>query len=156
MKRLLTLTLCAILLLCSCNGNTTAAPVQTSETEESTPSAPEITAETTAGTITAKTETTIVTNTTTSTEKTYSIEPVSVPIDEFDSLEFNFLEDDIMLHNTISEIIGGAWEYVDLSVAYGFGGDLNIECIEIDFGSGRDMECYFLYDGNLIDFETID
>ena len=156
MIRLLTLTLCAILLLCSCNGSTTTAPVQTSETEEATLSAPETTAETTAGTTTAKTETTTVTNTTTSTEKTYSIEPVSVSIDEFDSLKFDFIEDDIMLHNTISEIMGGAWEYVDLSVAYGLGGDPNIECIEIDFGSGRAMEYYFLYDGNLIDFETID
>lgn len=58
MKKLLTLTLCTILLLCSCNGNTTTARVQTSETEESTPSAPEITAETTAGTTTANKETT--------------------------------------------------------------------------------------------------
>ena len=58
MKRLLTLTLCAILLLCSCNGNTTTAHVQTSETEETTSSATETTAETTAGTTTANKETT--------------------------------------------------------------------------------------------------
>ena len=57
MKRLLTLTLCAILLLCSCNDNTTTVPVQTSETEETTLSAPETTAETTTVTTTAKTTT---------------------------------------------------------------------------------------------------
>ena len=56
MKRLLTLTLCAILLLCSCNSNTTTDP--TSETEETTLSAPETTAETTAVTTTAKATTT--------------------------------------------------------------------------------------------------
>ena len=60
MKRFSVSILCTVLLLCSCNGNTTAAPVQTSETEETTPSAPEITAETTS--VTTNTE---LTNTTT-------------------------------------------------------------------------------------------
>lgn len=57
MKNILTLTLCAVLLLCSCNDNTTTVPVQTSETEETTLSAPETTAETTAVNTTAKTTT---------------------------------------------------------------------------------------------------
>ena len=64
MKKILTLTLCAVLLLCSCNDNTTTVPVQTSETEETTLSAPETTAETTAVTTTAKAETITTTSTT--------------------------------------------------------------------------------------------
>lgn len=78
MKKLLTLTLCAILLLCSCNSNTKAAPVQTSETEESTHSAPEITAETTAVTTTAKVITPTKTETTTAEEATAKPVPENI------------------------------------------------------------------------------
>ena len=158
MKKIKAILMSAIIcgLCCSCNSNTTTATTPTSETEETTPYAPETTAETTAVTTNAKTETTtaITTTTTTATEKTYSTDPVNVPIDEFDSLKFNFTEDDIMLQNTISEIIDGAWEYVDLSVACGFGGEPNIESIDIDLGFGRAMEYYFLYDGTIEDIRT--
>ncbi|MGN0619529.1 MAG: hypothetical protein ACI4J7_10975 [Ruminiclostridium sp.] len=65
MKRLLTLTLCAMLLLCSCGGNSTTAPTQAPKTEETTLSAPVTTAETTAVTTTAKETATITTAATT-------------------------------------------------------------------------------------------
>ncbi|MGN0619518.1 MAG: hypothetical protein ACI4J7_10920 [Ruminiclostridium sp.] len=65
MKRLLTLTICTLLLLCSCGGNSATTPVTTPETEETTLSAPETTAETTAVTTTAKVTTTTTTEITT-------------------------------------------------------------------------------------------
>ena len=68
MKRLLSLTLCAILLLCSCNSNTATAPVQISETEETTLPVSETTAETTAVTTTAEVTTTTTTEITTAEE----------------------------------------------------------------------------------------
>ena len=73
MKKLLSLTLCAILLLCSCNGNTKTDPTPTSEAEETTLSIPETTAETTA--VTTNTE---VTTTTTAEETTAEPVPENV------------------------------------------------------------------------------
>ena len=64
MKRLLTLAICALLLLCSCGGNSTTTPTQAPETEETTLPV----SETTVGT-TAVTTTTEVTTTTTDSNK---------------------------------------------------------------------------------------
>ena len=93
MKRFLSLTLCTILLLCSCNGNTTAAPVQISETEETTSSAPETTAETTEVTTTTNIETTTSEETAVADEESKTETPIqSEYIDENGYLTEEFSE----------------------------------------------------------------
>ncbi|MGN0619528.1 MAG: hypothetical protein ACI4J7_10970 [Ruminiclostridium sp.] len=87
MKKLLSLTLCTILLLCSCNGNTTTDPDKTSETEETTLSpVSETIAETTEVTTTAKTETTTAETTTTTTENKLETKYFTLP-EELEKLE---------------------------------------------------------------------
>ncbi|MGN0657640.1 MAG: hypothetical protein ACI4KR_12710 [Ruminiclostridium sp.] len=103
MKRFLILTLCAILLLCSCNSNTTTAP--TSETEETTLSVPESTADTTAVTATAKVTTT---TTTTTPENKLETKYFTLPeeLEKLEVLDKNF-------HGELYLYIGGD---VDLSL----------------------------------------
>ena len=83
MKRFLALTLCTILLLCSCNSNTTTVINSNAETEKNTLSAPQTTAETTAVTTTAEGTTT---TTTTAPENKLETKYFTLP-EEFEKLE---------------------------------------------------------------------
>ena len=171
MKRLLTLTLCAILLLCSCGGNSTTTSTQAPETEETTLPVTETTVETTAVTTTAKQSTT---TTATVIEKvtTQSVQTTKgsnfAPESEIFLFDCSFkwmtpFEEEQL--EMLENIFYGEWKadgkYEDKNLTYqncyfDFAGFCSPSCfIETDEGyvlpyvSGGVLQCFFIKKSNI-------